>query len=315
VVAGARRYPWIWIGVAPVVVWAILRVLGIDSGFPLAAVMPFTPYVAIVALFVAALALALENHAAAALAGLAFLALAALVLPRTIGDGTVDPAGHRTFSVVAANVYEGNADPAALVDLVRDADADALTVEELTPRFARELQATGIGRVLPFEDLAPGADARGTGIYSRRPLTALPVPGTFRFQMTRARLRTAGGGAVRLTAVHPFPPSRPSMVGEWEAGIRSLPAAGRGTPWVLAGDFNATLDQSQLRDLVARGYRDAGDVAGKGLEPTFPQHGFRIPPITIDHVLADERLGVVEYNVEPLPGSDHHAIQATLTLP
>jgi endonuclease/exonuclease/phosphatase (EEP) superfamily protein YafD len=298
----------------PVAVWAFLRILGIDSGFPLAAAMPFTPYVAIAALFVAGVALALENHAAAVLAGVAFLALAAVVLPRAIGDGTVDPAGHRTFSIVAANVFEGGADPRALVDLVRDTDADALTVEELTPRFARELQAAGIGRFLPYDDLAPGPNARGTGIYARRPLTALPVPGTFRFQMTRARLRTAGGGAVRLTAVHPFPPSLPSMVGEWEAGIRSLPSAGRGAPWILAGDYNATLDQSQLRDLLARGYRDAGDVAGKGLEPTFPAAGHLVPPITIDHVLADERLGVVEYNVEPLPGSDHHAIQATLTL-
>ncbi len=39
----------------------------------------------------------------------------------------------------------------------------------------------------------------------------------------------------------------------------------------LVGDFNATLDQAALRDVVARGYRDAADVAGKGLEPTFPR--------------------------------------------
>jgi hypothetical protein len=39
--------------------------------------------------------------------------LAALVLPRAIGNGTVDPAGHRTITVIAANVHPGTADPAA----------------------------------------------------------------------------------------------------------------------------------------------------------------------------------------------------------
>jgi endonuclease/exonuclease/phosphatase (EEP) superfamily protein YafD len=86
-------------------------------------------------------------------------------------------------------------------------------------------------------------------------------------------------------------------------------------PWLLAGDFNATLDQSQLRDLLDRGYRDAGSVAGKGLEPTFPREGHLIPPVTIDHVLADSRLGIVDYGVEELSGSDHRAIHAELALP
>jgi endonuclease/exonuclease/phosphatase (EEP) superfamily protein YafD len=84
---------------------------------------------------------------------------------------------------------------------------------------------------------------------------------------------------------------------------------------VLAGDFNATFDQTPFRDLVDRGYRDAGAAAGKGLEPTFPRAYHAIPPITIDHVLADRRLGVVEYSVEELPGSDHRAVYAELALP
>ena len=39
------------------------------------------------------------------------------------------------------------------------------------------------------------------------------------------------------------------------------------------------------------------------------------PFITIDHVLADERLGIVEYGVAEQPGSDHRAIHAVLALP
>jgi endonuclease/exonuclease/phosphatase (EEP) superfamily protein YafD len=313
-VAGARRYWWIWIGAVPVAAWALLRLLGIDGGFPLATLMAFTPYAALVALFVAALALALENWAASAVAGAAFAILAALVLPRTIGDGTVEAAGHRTLTALAANVHHGGADPAALVELAARTHADVLSVEELTPRFARELSAAGIERRMPFHVLEMAKGASGAGLYSRFPLRQLPGPPRFDFRMPRARLRLPGGGALRLVAVHPFPP-QPGDVGVWEEALRSLPSAGRAAPWVLLGDFNATLDQSQFRDLVGRGYADAGEVAGQGLEPTFPQEGHLIPPVTIDHVLADRRLGIVEYAVEPLLDSDHRAVAATLALP
>ncbi len=94
-----------------------------------------------------------------------------------------------------------------------------------------------------------------------------------------------------------------------------LPSGGRGVPWLLAGDFNATLDQSRLRDILDRGHRDAGDVAGDGLVPTFPSGSHLIPPVTIDHALADNRFGVVAYSVEDLPGSDHRAVSAEVALP
>jgi len=105
------------------------------------------------------------------------------------------------------------------------------------------------------------------------------------------------------------------VTAEWEEALAGLPAAGHGTPWLLAGDFNATLDQAPFRDLVGRGYHDAGEVTGEGLDGTFPADGLLPPPITIDHILADERLGIVGYEVESLPGSDHHAIFAELALP
>jgi hypothetical protein len=37
-----------------------------------------------------------------------------------------------------------------------------------------------------------------------------------------------------------------------------------------------------------------------------------VEPDHIDHVLADRRLGVADFGVEDLPGSDHRAIHAQL---
>jgi endonuclease/exonuclease/phosphatase (EEP) superfamily protein YafD len=297
-----------------VVVWVLMRLGGIDHGFPLAPLMAFTPYAAVAALLVAGVAVALRNWAAAGIAALATLCLALAVLPRAIGDGTVDAEGRQTVVVLAANVHHGTADPAALVALVDRLHPDLLSVEELTPSFARELNAAGLGERLPRTVLETHRNTSGAGLYSNLPMRKLPGPTRFVFRMPRAELLLPGGAHLRTVGVHPYPPQM-NRTGEWEEALASLPSAGGGTAWVLPGDFNATLDQSQLRDLLDRGYRDAGNVAGRGLTPTFPSEGHLIPPVTIDHVLADQRLGVVDYGVEDLPGSDHHAVWAELALP
>ncbi|HET9593278.1 MAG TPA: hypothetical protein VFP17_10215, partial [Solirubrobacterales bacterium] len=69
----------IWALVAPVALWALLRALGIDNGFPLAALMAFTPYAAIAAFLVVGVALALRNWAAASVGAVATLVLALAV--------------------------------------------------------------------------------------------------------------------------------------------------------------------------------------------------------------------------------------------
>jgi endonuclease/exonuclease/phosphatase family metal-dependent hydrolase len=103
----------------------------------------------------------------------------------------------------------------------------------------------------------------------------------------------------------------------WRRDLLAEPRADRSqSPRVLLGDFNATLDHAPLRELISRGYRDAADTTGKGLIGTWgPYDGSPIPPVTIDHVLVDERIGVREVSVHPIPGSDHHAIVAGLTVP
>jgi endonuclease/exonuclease/phosphatase family metal-dependent hydrolase len=314
--AGARRYWLIWVAVVPIVLWTLVRVFALDGGFPLAPLMAFTPYAAIAALFAAGLGLALRNWAAAAVAGLATLCLAAAVLPRAVGDGTVEAAGHETLNVLSANIHHGTSDPEALVALVDRFEPDLLSVQELTPSFARKLRRAGLGARLPEAIVSVRAGASGAGLYSRLPMTKIGNGGPFFFRMPRARLELPDGRAVRVAGVHPYPPTEGNE-DIWEEALKTLPSAGAGPPWVLAGDFNGTFDQSEFRAVVDRGYRDAGAVAGKGLEPTWPEGAWasRLPPVTIDHVLADRRLGIVEYSVEEQPGSDHRAIHAVLALP
>lgn len=312
---GARRYWWIWFLVAPLVVWTLVRVFGLDRGFPLVPLMAFTPYAAVVTFLVAGMATALRNWAAAGVTCIVTLLLAAAVLPRAIGADTVDPSGRETLTVLSANLYVGQGDPETIVDLVDRYDADLLVLQELTPKFARNLRRVGIGRRLPEAIAEVSEGPGGGGIYSRLPLRPIAAGAPTFFRQPRAELRLPDGRHIRVADIHPLTPGRTGITA-WEHSLEDLPATGRGTPWLLVGDFNATLDSSLLRETIDLGYRDAGNVAGEGLEPTWPNADHALPPfITIDHVLADSRLGIVDYGVDDVPGSDHRAIHTELAFP
>jgi endonuclease/exonuclease/phosphatase family metal-dependent hydrolase len=78
-------------------------------------------------------------------------------------------------------------------------------------------------------------------------------------------------------------------------------------PLVVAGDFNATRDHRQFRDLLnSNGYRDAADDAGAGVLPTFPADRSVGPIARIDHVV----LVGVNSESAAVADSDHYAVIA-----
>lgn len=314
---GTRRYWAIWLGVVPLLGWALVRGLGLDDSGPLAPLMSFTPWVAIAALFVVGLAVALQNWAAAMVAAASMAVLSVAVLPRAFGGSEEAPAGAQVLTVLSANVYRGSADLTELVDMVRRMNPDLLAIQELRPGVARRLDSAGIRRILPHSNLLLHADdvpggRPGMGIYSDLPLR--PIPREAGSAMVAAVVTLADGEELRVATVHPITPSV-DHVDKWAAELERMPSAGAGNPWLLFGDFKATLDQTQMRQVIDRGYRDAGSVTGRGLEMTWPTNRWTPPLVAIDHVLADERLGIADYGTEDLPGSDHRAIWAEVFLP
>jgi endonuclease/exonuclease/phosphatase (EEP) superfamily protein YafD len=299
--------------VIPILLWALTRAFGLERGFPLVPMIAYTPYVAAIALLVSGVAVALRNWAAAVVAGLATVCLMAAVLPRAFGSGETIPPGATELNVLSANIHYGGADPAALVALVDRREADILFLQELTPGFARKLAEEGIRRRLPHSVLSVRSQAAGAGIYSRLPLRRLPEAVPFGFRMARAEVLLPDHRQVQVVDVHPYTPKR-QLLDRWRQGLESLPSTGDGAPWLLVGDFNATLDHAELRDVINRGYRDAADETGEGLTPTWPKGSVLLPPVTIDHVLADRRFLIGGYGVDSLPGSDHRPIFARLAL-
>ena len=302
-----------------VLAWALVRTFGLERGFPLTPLVAWTPVVIPIALVAAVAAGVLRSWAGMGAALAALVLLVAAVAPRALGGG-YEPAGGASgpeLRVMGANLKLGRADPARVVELVREEAIDVLCVQELTPELADELDAAGLAELLPERSAEPAASSSGSAVFSRYPLQPRPdaSPAGYPFVMPRARVSVPGAAPVDVVSVHPVPPTDSGAVTTWREGLDALAAVGAADhPTLLIGDFNATLDHAALRDVLDAGFVDAGDATGGGLTPTWPQGLFR-PPVTIDHVLADDRVAVEAYDVHDLAGSDHRAVVAALRLP
>lgn len=315
----ARTRAWLcWLAVAPGVVWAAVRLPGLERG-PAVQAVAFTPYVAAWTPVPLLLALALRRRWPAAVAALVAAALIAVVVPRAVPSAQ-PPAGGPTLRVLTANLLAGAADAGTVVGLVRDLRVDVLAVQEFTPGAAAELDRLGLAALLPHRQLNPQVGTVGSGLYARFPIAGGGIRqhrGGWGFTQAYGTITPPGGPPVRVESVHPSAPYALDQVGFWRADLAAQPPA---TPdaglSILAGDFNATLDHAPLRDLLATGYVDAADATGTGLVGTWgPYDGDPIPPVTIDHVLADRRIAVRSVSVRAVPGSDHRAVLAELRLP
>ena len=306
----------LWLSLAPSVVWFAARELGWQAGLWVQ-FLAFTPYVAVWTLIPFLVALIARRWAAAAVAALIAFGFGMAVAPRLTEDADRGRSAGVELRVMTANLLFSGADPGEIVRLVRENGVDVLAVQEFTPRGETVLREAGLEKLLPYRQLAPEFGASGSGLYSRHPFAEQAARrNDGGFQQAHATVRVPGAATVFIESVHPLAPAHPDMVPGWAADLRDLAPAEGGLPKILMGDFNATLDHKPMRDLIASGYRDAADTVGKGWIGTWgPYDGDPIPPVTIDHVLADERIGVRDVAVHDIKGSDHRAVIARLTVP
>lgn len=304
--------------VLPGLLWAAARLFGWERGY-LVQVFAFTPYAAAWAGVPVLLALLARKWLIAAIAVVAAAVLAVCVLPRALPSDR-GPAGGVRINVLTINVFLGAADPAAIVKLVRDNDVAVLAVQEFTPGSRAGLTAAGLDELMPYQALAEEPGATGSGLYSRYPMT---TQGSRRGagtsaqegnQQTYATIQPPGAGPVFVESVHPMAPYALDALPSWKSDLADLPRAEpNGVPRILIGDFNSTLDHKAVRDVIAGGYRDVADVTGDGLRGTWGPG--LIPPVTLDHVLVDQRIGIQDLRVLEVTGSDHRSVLASLTVP
>lgn len=294
--------------------------LGLDRHSPFAQLVSFRPWVLVGVLTLLALltlTLRFERRAWPFAAGALVVLLvgASMVLPRTVADPP--PTSGTPFSVLAFNTYEGAADVEELADLIHAERPDVVALVEAGERY-RSL-------------LAPLVEPLGYRLHTSTPpgspdvqgITALVAPG---MGTVRARIGadtsafpyievTAGAlGALSFVAFHSVAPV-PGAVPLWRSDLELLERWCAGsTPAVIAGDFNATLDHSALREGTA-GCADAADQRGRGLVPTWgPTQGTRAIGPQIDHVIVTGGIAAETFAVHDIGGSDHRAVLTRLRL-
>ncbi|WP_433871068.1 endonuclease/exonuclease/phosphatase family protein [Saccharopolyspora sp. CA-218241] len=295
------------------VVWAVLPLTGLDTHRYVIALVSLTPYAVPCGALLLVVALMLRRWLIALVVALTTAGLVVGVAPRALTDE--QPAEGAPLRMLSINTHLGEASPERIVDLVRTHRVDVLSVQELTPGLAAALDRAGLTDVLPHRVYQPAPGGEGTGIASRFPAAPLSLVPETTLNQPSARIDVPGAGPVEVVAVHPIYPVGADTAGAWSRELAALPdpPAEDAPPRVLAGDFNATLDHTRVRAMLGRGYTDAADATGSGLLPTWPD-GWFPPPVTIDHVLVSEDIGVRGYRTYEVPGADHRAILADLVV-
>ncbi|GAA3502719.1 endonuclease/exonuclease/phosphatase family protein [Streptomyces prasinosporus] len=294
----------------------VVRLTGLDAGTPLAMPVVLLPWAAVLCVLVLGATVvvpALRSRWTVAVAAALVAVHMALLAPRFVPENRQVPPGSAELRVATVNANGGGADPRAVVELVRAERIDVLAVQQLPRKGVGALDRAGLDALMPYRELHPEYDS---SIYSRSPLSH---GGTTQvdtaWPQTTAEV-AVGGRTVRLVAVHTYYP-----LGDPERWTRDMTAlasvARRGGPdTVFLGDFNASLDHTPMRRLLAAGLTDTHAELGRGWARTWPVGHDLVPPlIQLDHVLHGSGLAGVSVGERTVPGTDHRAVVAVLALP
>jgi endonuclease/exonuclease/phosphatase (EEP) superfamily protein YafD len=232
--------------------------------------------------------------------------------------GSRPEGGPASLVVLAQNFEYG--DPHALVELVRDEGVDVLVLTDADSSRTDPLLAAGVEELLPH---SAGIGEGGAVVLSRIPVTGTEL--LFSGSASRlVELQAPGVGAVTIAAVHTRPPYDPDAWRHDHEQVRTALAAVRADAdraVVVAGDLNATLAHAPVRRLVDLGFSDSAVQANAGWSPTWPsgahqrRFGLTLPAFAaIDHVLTSPGLVATSSRTLDLPGADHRAVLATVSV-
>jgi endonuclease/exonuclease/phosphatase (EEP) superfamily protein YafD len=257
------------------------------------------------------LAWALRRWSALAACVLLLTGQVATLGPLYVGDG--EPSAVRPrLRVMTANLLFGTADMAQVVRIVRAQHVDVLALEELTPGAVAELDRAGLRSALPYAITRAATGPQGTGLWSRYPVTDLPVR-QLRFHSVAAAVHI-GDRSVVVRAEHPVPPFTPSHWRRDLALLRADLATDATAPTVILGDLNSSVHHRELRRLMGGRWRDAAEAEGAGLVRTWTPRLGAPSVLEPDHVLVDRGMTVARYETVRIRHSDHRAVLVEVAL-
>ncbi|MEO6124963.1 MAG: endonuclease/exonuclease/phosphatase family protein [Ilumatobacteraceae bacterium] len=274
----------------------------------------FTPALAITGVPVAAIGFRRRRLALVA-AGLATSGvLGAIVVPATRRRTRIvvpgQPAPRSSLSIAHCNMLYLNIDRSLdLAAALLWTDADVLAMSEITEHHRRALVAAGAFDRYPHRVGRVARRSEGIVLWSRFPLHDVMIRPIDSRPGIVATVETQDG-PIRVVLAHPDPPTMARGLSRWKSSFEMIDmiASSPGPPTVIVADLNASRWHPLFRRLLDCGWRDAHELAGRGLAPSWPTDRRFVPPfIRLDHALLGPGLELVDAVDVDAPGSDHRA--------
>ena len=313
--AGTLGWWAAWITTALMGGLALTQVFGVTPWIVVFAAQAFTPYVLLVAAPLSVVAFVRGRRRLALVDVAIAVVILWLVQPVVFGpDAPTVPAGAPSFTILSANTLYTNPRPADAALAVLAPDADLLVITEYAGDLALQLGRDGASDRYPYRVTSPTSDRSGLALFSRFPIlrSEREVIGD---QPGIVALVAVHGTVIRVIVVHPLPGLDTGSLVGWHRALAAIDelATSPGPPTIVVGDFNSSRWHPAFRRLLDH-LTDAHEQAGAGWSMSWPNDLIVPPFVRLDHALLDDHLVATHVDEIEVPGSDHRAFEASVSV-
>lgn len=222
--------------------------------------------------------------------------------------------GGQKLRLLLSNVLWENTEYTKLIEEVRREKPDIALFQEVTPRWAKELEA--LNSEFPESRLHPTDDAGGMAVFSRIPFVRAEVAPLAEYNGPAIIAQVnVGNRLVSIVSVHAPPPGgkknfdhRTEIFNQTAEFLNSLPE-----PRLVIGDLNTTMWSPYYKRFVA----STGLVnvrEGFGILPSWSTYWWPMV-IPIDQCLVSRGIQVADVRLGNPVGSDHLPLIVELVIP
>lgn len=220
-------------------------------------------------------------------------------------------AGGPVLRVAHMNVLQPNTQFASAINSVQSADADLISVQEVSSEWASALKRAFAG-THPFHHIVPRTNCYGIALFSKHPFARVRTIMESGAPFIEAELDIAGE-RIRVFAVHATSPGSYVHYRMRNAQLKALAERIQGDPrpTLVIGDLNTVhWDGAYQRFCARSGMRPINSPAHR----TWPSVG-PIALIPLDHALVGFGLTPARVSTFDVSGSDHRGLLAEIHLP
>lgn len=303
---------WIgWAVVAVVGVVLLTQLIGWTDLRVIVVAQSLTPYLGMLLVPVALLALWRRNLILATVSaaiGLAVLILAApLAFPDSQPDPIPDAVGLRIASL---NLLYRNERIEEVADELQELAPDVIVFSEYTPEHQAALQRHPLAKDYLYRIDRSALRGGGIAVWSRTSVEVGEHPETSRSSIDSSVV--GPDGPVRVVAMHV--PTPIDDLSGWHHDFEVAEQIGRtaDSPTVLIGDLNASHWHPDYRRVLDAGFVDAHSADDQGFSASWPTNRFFPPFVRLDHALTTGGLVATDVDDFEIPGSDHRGFVVTV---